>query len=105
VGGPGGSEPVAGVPEDPFTLRPFGGHAGAVWAVAVTPDGSDIITGGNDGTVRIWDRTTRTSRATLTDHTGWVFAVAVTPDGSEIITGGDDGTVRAMVVVVVAAAS
>ncbi len=29
---------------------------GPVWAVAVTPDGTQIITAGRDGTIRIWDR-------------------------------------------------
>ena len=35
---------------------PFAGHPGPVLAVAVTPDGTQIITAGTDGTARIWDR-------------------------------------------------
>ena len=35
---------------------PFAGHPGPVLAVAVTPDGTQIITAGADGTIRIWDR-------------------------------------------------
>ncbi|MCK9898104.1 WD40 repeat domain-containing protein, partial [Frankia sp. AgB32] len=51
--------------------------------------------GGDDGTVRIWNRDTGTEHTTLTGHTSTVLSVAVTPDGQQIISGGDDdGTVR-----------
>jgi WD40 repeat protein len=33
--------------------RTFAGHAGAVWAVAFSPGGRLLVTGGEDGTVRI----------------------------------------------------
>ncbi len=35
---------------------PFAGHPGPVLAVAVTPDGTQIITAGLADTARIWDR-------------------------------------------------
>ena len=74
---------------------PFAGHPWPVLAVAVTPDGTQIITTGNDGTARIWDRATgQQVGPALTAHTNGVFAVAVTPDGTQIITAGADGTAR-----------
>jgi len=64
---------------------PFAGHPGPVLAVAVTPDGTQIITAGDDGIARIWDLAPAASRsALLTGHTRPVFAVAVTPDGTQI---------------------
>ncbi|MFH8520467.1 caspase family protein [Streptomyces gelaticus] len=55
------------------------------------------VTGGEDGTVRIWDLTSGQPVGTpLTGHTDWVQAVACTElDGRPTaVTGGDDGTVR-----------
>ena len=77
------------------------GHTGRVAAVAAgaLPDGTPvIISGGSDGTVRVW----RTADGTPVDkpmgaHLGGVAAVAagVLPDGTPvIISDGDDGTVR-----------
>ena len=77
------------------------GHDGRVYAVAVgaLPDGTPvIISGGGDGTVRVW----RTADGApvgepLRGHDGGVGAVAVgaLPDGTPvIISGGGDGTVR-----------
>jgi WD40 repeat protein len=48
---------------------PFWGHAGSVWAVAVTPDGRQIVSGGFDGAVRVWDRDTGGEQAVLTGAT------------------------------------
>src|SRR5664279_2367624 len=73
---------------------PFAGHPGPMTAVAVTPDGRQIVTGGGDRTARLWDRTSGQLQTTLTGHTGWVWAVAVTPDGRQIVTGDRDGTAR-----------
>ena len=54
---------------------PFAGHPGPVLAVAVTPDGTQIITTGADGTARIWDRASgQQVGPALTGHTGWVRA-------------------------------
>jgi hypothetical protein len=53
-----------------------------------------VVSGGDDGTVRVWDNGSSEQRAAFTGHAGVVKAVAVTPDGSEVVSGGDDGTVR-----------
>ncbi|HXL87390.1 MAG TPA: WD40 repeat domain-containing protein, partial [Streptosporangiaceae bacterium] len=79
---------------DPALRRVLTGHKGAVWAVAVAPDGSWLATGSADGTVRIWDAATGQERAVLTGHKDSVLAVAVAPDGSWLATGSGDDTVR-----------
>ena len=75
------------------------GHAGAVNAVAVAElDGRPVvISGSDDGTVRVWDLATGTPIGDpFTGHTGAVLAVAVAElDGRPVvISGGDDRTVR-----------
>ena len=72
------------------------GHTGWVAAVAVTADGTRAVSGGGDGTVRVWDLATGQQQAELTGHHGaaMAMAVAVTADGTRAVSGGDDGTVR-----------
>ena len=77
------------------------GRSGPVSAVAAgtLPDGTPvIISGGWDGTVRVWRLADGTPLGEpLPGHSGWVAAVAAgtLPDGTPvIISGGRDGTVR-----------
>jgi len=54
-------------------------HDGAVRALAVTPDGSRLVTGGDDHTIRIWNLASGRLERTLQGHTDSVQAVAITP--------------------------
>ena len=63
-------------------------------SVAYAPDGATLATGGDDGTVRIWDTRTGQQQQQLTGHTGPVLAVAYAPDGATLATGSGDLTVR-----------
>ncbi|SOE14186.1 WD-40 repeat-containing protein [Streptomyces sp. 2323.1] len=75
------------------------GHEDRVRAVACTSLGSRpvAVTGGDDGTVRVWDLAAGTAVGQpLTGHDGKVLAVACTKLAKTpvAVTGGDDGTVR-----------
>ena len=54
-------------------IRAFEGHSGAI-----TPDGSRIVSGGQDATARVWDARSGRVTNTFTEHTGGVVAVVVT---------------------------
>ena len=62
--------------------------------VAVSADGRTAVSGGTDGTVRVWDLAGTAAPRVLTGHTGAVRAVAVSADGRTAVSGGEDGTVR-----------
>ena len=76
--------------------EPLTGHDGAVGSVAVSPDGTRIVSGGGDGWMRVAERVT----GAVVDFTitgigmDEVVAVAVTPDGTRIVSGGRNGSVR-----------
>jgi WD40 repeat protein len=58
-----------------------------VYAVAVSPDGRLVLSGGNDRVVRLWDRFTGKELRRLEGHTGAVLAVAFAADGRTALSG------------------
>jgi WD40 repeat protein len=70
------------------------GHVGMVYSVGFSSDGSRIVSGSGDKTVRIWDAVSGAALHTLQGHTDWVRSVAFSSDGSRIVSGSDDRTVR-----------
>ncbi len=71
-------------------------HPPAVLAVAFSPDGQTIVTGGVDSAARLWDTATGKPRGRLLTHPrgAVVTAVAFRPDGKAIVTAGGDRTAR-----------
>ncbi|KAF7970202.1 hypothetical protein HWV62_24790 [Athelia sp. TMB] len=79
----------------PPQLQVLQGHKGSVLSVAFSPDGSKIVSGSDDKTVRVWDVVTgQLAIPPLQGHQGYVWSVAFSPDGSRIVSGSDDQTVR-----------
>jgi WD40 repeat protein/tetratricopeptide (TPR) repeat protein len=70
------------------------GHSNGIRSVAVTPDGSRIITGSIDGTARIWDAQNGAEIGVIWASDDQVTSVAAMPDGHRVITGSFDGTAR-----------
>ena len=70
-------------------------HTDDVVSLAFTPDGTRLVSGSHDKTVRVWDAVTGMPiGAPLTGHEAEVTAVAVSPDGTLIASGSLDHTVR-----------
>ncbi len=63
--------------------------------VAFSPDGTRIVSGGWDGTLRLWDAASgQPISEPLKGHEGRVNGIAFSPDGQRVVSGSDDETLR-----------
>jgi WD40 repeat protein len=69
------------------------GHSGSVLAVAVTADGTRVISGSSDNTVKVWNLETGEEIATFIGDNSF-YSCAVTPNGLTIIAGDAGGMVH-----------
>src|SRR5262249_23535946 len=68
-------------------------HSGSITSASLSSDGKYLVSGGFDGTVRLWDVTTgRSIRATKGHQV--VSAVAFSASGKLVVSGGHDGVVK-----------
>ncbi|KAJ3522450.1 hypothetical protein NMY22_g11886 [Coprinellus aureogranulatus] len=66
-----------------------------VLCLAISPDGSKLISGGNSGVVRMWNtHSGEPVTGSMGGHLDDVNSVAFSPDGSKVISGSDDLTIR-----------
>jgi WD40 repeat protein len=62
--------------------------------VAFSPDGTRIVSGSDDNTLKVWDAQTGQETLTLTGHKETVNGVAFSPDGTRITSSSYDGTIK-----------
>jgi WD40 repeat protein len=70
------------------------GHAGEVRAVAWSPDGKLIASGGKDNVVRIWEAASGRLIHTFAGHTDWIRSLEFSGDGRFLVSSAEDRTVR-----------
>jgi WD40 repeat protein len=75
-------------------VRIIDGHSNQVRSVAFSPNGTRIVSGSDDNTLRLWDAVSGTHLNTLNGHSSWVWSVAFSPDGTQIVSGSGDKTLR-----------
>ena len=75
-------------------LRTIEGHIDSVNSVAFISDGTRIVSGSDDSTVRVWDANTGAALAMLKGHTSWRDSVAFSSDGCQITSQGRQGITR-----------
>jgi WD40 repeat protein len=79
-------------------------HRGAIWSLAVSPDGKVVAsggaarvsgwTGGDDLTIHLWEVPTGRELARWHAHDGGVTALVFSRDGQTLFSGGGDGSLK-----------
>jgi WD40 repeat protein/tRNA A-37 threonylcarbamoyl transferase component Bud32 len=69
-------------------------HRGGITAVTFSPDGSRMVTGSLDRTVRAWDVRTGEETTSWLGHTAAVWGVSFSRDGRRLATGAADGEIK-----------
>jgi WD40 repeat protein len=63
-------------------------------AIAFSPDGKEVATGGVDYTVKVWDAATGAVRLNLPVEDGVIWSIAYHPDGQRFAVVGSEGMIR-----------
>lgn len=75
-------------------LLTFAGHGGPVTSAVFPPDGTRIISGSHDKTVRVVDVQSGVEVVpAMRGHKGFVLSISCSPDGTRIASGSDDMTI------------
>ncbi|KAH8835890.1 WD40-repeat-containing domain protein [Flagelloscypha sp. PMI_526] len=83
---------VSGWPQSQTIMH---GHTGWILSVAFSPDGTRIVSGSYDRTLRLWDASTGVPIGEpLRGHSDLVREVTFSPDGSRIASCSSDKTIR-----------
>ncbi|KAJ5902363.1 G-protein beta WD- 40 repeats containing protein [Penicillium taxi] len=75
-------------------IKTLAGHTAPVIAVAFSPDGTQIVSGSNDKTIKLWDTATGDLQKTVEGRSDLVNAVVFSPDGTQIVSGSNDKTIK-----------
>src|SRR5215475_5101886 len=75
-------------------IVPLIAHARDVSSAAFSRNGTHVLTGSQDGTLKLWDIATTRLVRTFAGHKGDVTAVALSPDGTRALSGSKDKTIR-----------
>ena len=57
-------------------------------------DGTQVVSGLDDNTDKIWDACSSACLKTLDGHSSWVYSVAFSHNGTQVVSGSRDNTVK-----------
>ncbi|MFP4298276.1 MAG: protein kinase family protein [Spirulinaceae cyanobacterium] len=81
-------------PEIGTLVQPPTGAVPGVNAVAYSPDGKILASGGRDGAIALWDAQTGELLRNIKAHSHGINAIAYSPDGQQLATGSGDNTIK-----------
>lgn len=70
------------------------GHTSMIHALAMSADGSWMVSGGEDRTIRMWETGSGRCVRVLQGHTQNILGLAISADQTWIVSGGRDHTIR-----------
>jgi len=75
-------------------LKTLRGHSSDIWSVAYSPDGQWIVSGGDDGSAKVWEAASGRELLTLKGPRAAIYSVACSLDNRRIVTGSGDQTAK-----------
>jgi hypothetical protein len=90
AGGVGAARAVTGA----VRRATLNGHTESVCAIGWHPDGTVLVSGGADKTLKLWDVATLECAATMDGHGGSVYDCCWSPDGRTLASASGDETVK-----------
>lgn len=75
-------------------LATYVGHTGAVTCLMDMCRGTQVVSGGYDKTIRVWDVPSAETLLVLRGHTGVVYGLALSPDGKRMLSCSSDCTIK-----------
>lgn len=75
---------------DRVRFRALDGHGGPVRSVSFSADGTLVLSGSHDNTVKVWDRASGRTVNTFRGHDSWVRSCKFSPDGRTVVSAGKD---------------
>jgi mono/diheme cytochrome c family protein len=79
---------------DGAIVKKFEEHRDALHALALSPDGKTLATGGYDQKIMVWDLATGKVLRTLAGHNGSINGLAFRPDGKVLASASADRTIK-----------
>jgi WD40 repeat protein len=79
---------------DGAEIRRIDGLGGRAHVLTFSPDGTRLLSGGEDQSARTWDVGTGRPLGEPIKHRSWVEAIAVAPDGRSAASAGQDSLIR-----------